>query len=100
MMDRETELRAQLAELRHQHAAAQSGIPALLAVGGDTAATRAEAAELERHILDTERQLEEAIAQRQAEAHSAIATAAGVIAADAENTIVTKLAALQPPEHP
>jgi hypothetical protein len=99
-MERETEFRDRLAELRHQHAAALSVIPALLAVGGDTAATRAEAAELERHILDTERQLEEAIAQREAEAHSAIATAAGVIAVDAENAIVTKLAALQPPEHP
>jgi hypothetical protein len=99
-MERETELRHQLAELRHQHAAALSVIPALLAVGGDTGAARAEVAALERDILDTERRLEEAIAQREAEAHSAIATAAGVIAADAENTIVTKLAALQSPEHP
>jgi hypothetical protein len=97
---RETELRDQLAELRREHAAALSGIPALLAVGGDTAVTRAEAAELERHILDTERQLEEAIAQRQAEAVATISAAAGVIAAATLDGIASRLSALAAPPHP
>jgi hypothetical protein len=99
MMDRETELRAQLAELRHQHAAAQSGIPALLAVGGDTGPVRRDAAELERRIADASAALEKAVAQRAARAQDAIFAAAAVISMATLDDITARLRALEPPEH-
>jgi hypothetical protein len=101
MMDRETELCAQLAELRHQHATALSVIPALLAVGGDTGPVRRDAAELEHRITATEQQLADLGGAREAEAQEAISAAAAVIAAGTHDAVQARLRVLEPPpRHP
>jgi hypothetical protein len=99
MMDRETELRDQLAELRREHAAVTARIPELLATGGDTGPVRRDAAELGRRIADATAALEKAVDQREARAQDAIFAAASVIATATLDDITARLSALKP-QHP
>jgi hypothetical protein len=93
-------LRDQLAELRRERNAGMNLIADLLAGGSDTAAARAEVALQERRIADTEQQLADAGAQREAEAQNAISAAAAVIAAATHDAVQARLRVLELPQHP
>jgi hypothetical protein len=93
-------LRDQLAELRRERNAGMNLIADLLAGGSDTAAARAEVALQERRIADTEQQLADAGAQREAEAQNAISAAAAVIAAATHDAVQARLRVLELPQYP
>jgi hypothetical protein len=93
-------LRDQLAELRRERNAGMNLIADLLAGGSDTAAARAEVALQERRIADTEQQLADAGAQREAEAQKAISAAAAVIAAATHDAVQARLRVLELPQYP
>jgi uncharacterized protein YhaN len=97
---RETELSERLAEMRRQRDAGMKRITDLLAGGSDTAAARAEVALQERRIADTEQQLADAGAQREAEAQEAISAAAAVIAVATHDAVQARLRVLELPQHP
>jgi len=99
-MSLETDMRDQLAELRRQGDAIAGRINAALIAGADTAPIRAFDAALRRDIAALENRIADADAQREVAAQSTISAAAGVIAADAENSIMATMARLAVPEHP
>jgi hypothetical protein len=95
-----TELRNKIVELRRKHAEATKLINCALLSGENTAPLRDDLAHLDRSIGLLEQEIADIAAERQAQAQDAISGAAAVIAADAGNSITSKLAALQPPDHP
>jgi len=97
---RVAKLRSVLEGLRQEAAAARPRLHRLLLAGQDTAAARAEADACAARIAEIIAELtgieaQQALAGREAVANAAARIAAGTIAA-----IETRLAALQPPQHP